>query len=87
VRITGETLSRRKRDVTTAYRVAAICRACMATFEDPGFLAEAGRMKSGVVWLSGAEAQAVVAKAFAPPPLVIDLAAKAIAPPTSRAAA
>jgi hypothetical protein len=29
-------------------------------------LAEAGRMKLDVVWLSGAEAQAVVAKAFAP---------------------
>ena len=45
-------------------------------------LAEAGQMKLDVVPLSGAEAQAVVAKAFATPPAVIDLAKKAIAPPT-----
>ena len=47
-----------------------------------GFLAEAGRMKLDVVPLSGEEVQAVVAKAFATPPAVIDLAEKAIAPPT-----
>ena len=63
-------------------RVEAIRKAFMDTFKDPAFLAEARRMKLDVVPLSGAEVQAIVAKAFATPPAVIDLAKKAIAPPT-----
>lgn len=63
-------------------RVEAIREAFMDTFKDPAFLAEAGRMKLDVVPLSGEEVQMVVAKAFATPPAVINLAKKAIAPPT-----
>jgi hypothetical protein len=52
------------------------------SFQDPAFLAEAGRVKLDVEPLSGEEVQAVVAKSFATPAAVIDLARKAIAPPT-----
>jgi tripartite-type tricarboxylate transporter receptor subunit TctC len=61
-----------------AERVAALRRAFMQAFADPELLAEAQKIKLDIDPLSGEEVQAMVEKAFALPPRIIERAKQAL---------
>ena len=64
--------------VFLADRVAVLRQAFMAAFADPELLAEAAKIKLDIEALSGAEVQALVAKAFALPPRITERAKQAL---------
>lgn len=61
-------------------RVAALRAALKATLEDPELLAETGKMRIPVSYVSGKEVQALLAKLYASPPQVLAAVQKAMAP-------
>jgi hypothetical protein len=60
--------------------VAALRAALKATLEDRGFLAETGKMRIPIRYVSGEEVQELLARLYASPPSVLAAVQKAMAP-------